>query len=115
MRNRNALRRRPGESQDPLPQGGVVGRSGNCESSPNTILGVWVLDQRSLCSLVQDDELILTLPPPHRRRPGARSEHGTHNHREWLWRELATQNPRDHTRLWLWIPDLRSACPGRQW
>ncbi|MFK4721110.1 hypothetical protein ABIE89_002210 [Bradyrhizobium niftali] len=34
---------------------------------------------------------------------------GTHNHREWLWRELATQNPRNHTRLWLWIPDPRSA------
>ncbi|RXG93639.1 hypothetical protein EAS62_18985 [Bradyrhizobium zhanjiangense] len=35
---RNSLHRRPGESQDPLPQGEVVTRSSSPRSSPNCAL-----------------------------------------------------------------------------
>lgn len=43
--------------------------AGNHESSPNHPLWLWVLDQRSLRSLVQDDSGICgALLPPHHQR-----------------------------------------------
>src|ERR1700760_2793777 len=36
---------------------------------------------------------------------------GTHNHRKESLRHTGSPSLREHSRLWLWVPDRRSASP----